>query len=205
MVSEKIVNIKSTGDKLTLKDDHIELIFPEGFIECSSISFRYSATTQDFFGPCSFPKDVRLVSAILSLHPEKNIQFLKPITISMPHFIHVENEDECKNLAYFKACLDDYKIVDGEKVINFKKVENMNVTYDCKQRQATLHATHCCFYCIAEYNITRNDTNRASFCIAYAEEKLGESIYFHYCVLYLLPSCMKVSECNVYVSVSTPN
>lgn len=174
-----------------MEGDKIEVEFPEGFMEEPDISFEYHATTQEFFGPCSFPEDVRPVSAILSLHPERDIQFLKPIKITMPHFIETTTEDDCKRLVYFKALMDNYELVDGQRVLKFEEVQDMEVTYNCKQRFATLHARHCCYYCVGEY--MRDDTNKALFCIVYAQEKLGQSTVFHFCLLYLLPTCMKVS------------
>lgn len=197
--------IPRSGGSLILNEDDVSVDFPEGFIEKPSLSFEYNVTSGESFGPCSFPRGVRPVSAFLSLHPKEDITFTKPMKITMPHFIHLEDAEDCSKLMYYKARVTDYKIVNGHKTLQFSKVSpkekvslftQIQNTDDCDQRRipfATLHTSHCCHYCICE--CTRADTDQAMFYLVQAKQKnLSEENDFaiHYCLPYFLKSCLRV-------------
>ncbi len=201
-------SISNSGDRLVLSQDDVTVVFPEGFIEEPSLNFMYGVQTHEFFGPCQFPPGVRPVSAILSLHPEENVKFLKPIEISMPHFINLETEEDCKRLTCFKACLNDYKIVKGKKLLDFKpmspEIETTLFTYLQKTHGskkvlknrlqfARIYVDHCCCYCVGEY--LAEDTNKAMFCLVQAQEishTEPRKYTLHYCLPYCLKTCTRV-------------
>lgn len=190
--------IHSNGDTLQLNDDDITVHFPEGFIMPSSIPFTYRVIPHELFGQESFPQGARPVSAILLLHPCENVQFLKPIEVTMPHFIDLETEDDCKRLTFFKACVDNFEIVNSQKV-KFEEVSDDMIvslfTSHCskKVQYAKLYATHCCYICVGE--VTREDTNKARFCLTQAQRTVSSDsreLSLHFCIHYSLPTCLKV-------------
>ncbi len=179
------------------------MVFQDGFIKQSSISFDYTVTLPELFSSAhSFPDRVRPVSAILSLNPQDcgGVEFLKHIEITMPHFVDLENEDDCKRLAFFKAVP---KIVDGQEFLEFKDVSqdeifslftnhHPNDETQSRMQYATLRTYHCCYFCVGEFS--PENTNKARFCITRVRRKSSdsESFLYHHCIHYNLPTCIKV-------------
>ena len=165
--------------------------------------FDYDVMVPELFGPECFPEGVRPVSAILELHPHDNIELKKPIKITMPHFADIENEEDCKSLAIFKACSNNYEVVDGRKIWKFKKT-NINflpvhyasvTTAERRVQSITFDLKHCCYICLTR-KIEREDIKFKNefFCITRAQKWNSDNreFSFHYCLRYPLPTCKEV-------------
>lgn len=201
--SSNTTTIYSDGGTINLSEDDITIVFPDGFISQPSVTFRHYVIPHEFISPHSFPQGFRPISAILLLEPREQIQFLKPIEITMPHFVDLETEDDCKRIAFFKACTDDYEIINGQTIVKFKEVSNdMAVSLfttrfmdsdniERRIQYATLYAGCCCYICSVE-NMTSEDTNKAKFCLTQAVSRFSNEVTLHYIIHYDLTTCLKV-------------
>ncbi len=187
------ITIKSAGGILELCDDDIKIVFPKGFISQQSITFNYRVLNHELFGSHSFPSNIRPVSIMLALDPQERVQFLKPIEITIPHYIGLENEDDCASLKFLTASSD---IHTGQQKLDFKEVsEDMRFSLFTSRKKiqyATLYAHHCCHFCVGV--IFREDTNKALFCLTQATSKdfTNGSFEVDLCIHYNLRTCMKV-------------
>lgn len=189
------VTVPASGGTIKFKDDDITVLFPTGFIAQPSLTFECSVTTHE--NPHTFPRGVRAVSAVLSLNPQREEKFLKPIEITMPHFIDLETEEDCKKLMLFVAG-------PSKEGLTFEPVPQGGVIslstsrpYEHRTQYATFSIEHCCHFCVGEY--FKEDTDKAGFVLARAESKLkianhSRELFLHHCFCYNLPTCIKVHK-----------
>ena len=193
------VSIPASGGTLKLKEDGVSVVFPAGFIAQPSLSFQCYVKTHE--NPHTFPAGVRPVSAVLALHPESDVTFLKPVEVTMPHFIDLEDEDDCKRLKVFVAGPN----IPGEEGLHFKAMSQDAVSlftsgsYKHRKQYATFSIKHCCHFCVGEF-YTKKDTDKALLVLTRAQkaENYSRKLFLHHCFHYDLPTCSKV--CNVVSS-----
>ncbi|CAI8001530.1 hypothetical protein GBAR_LOCUS3210 [Geodia barretti] len=80
------------------KSNNLRLDIPRGAIpagENFTIDFGVA-----LFGPFQFPEGLRPVSPVfwICVRDQRNFQFSKPVTVSIPHFLNLENHDEIQSL-----------------------------------------------------------------------------------------------------------
>ena len=192
------VTIPANGGILKWKEDDVSVVFPAGFIAQPSLTFQYCVKTHE--NPHTFPPGVRPVSAVLALHPESDVNFLKPVEVTMPHFIDLEDEDDCKRLKVFVAG----PIKPGEEGLNFKAMSqdaaislltSRPYNYKHMKQYAKFSIEHCCNFCVGEY--FKEDTDKALIVLARAQSKLkvedhSRELFLHHCFHYNLPTLSKV-------------
>ena len=187
--------IPASGGILKLKEDDVSVVFPAGFIAQSSLSFQCYVKTHE--NPHTFPPGVRPVSAVLALHPESDVVFLKPVEVTIPHFIDLEDGDDCKRLKIFKAGPNK----PGEEGLHFKAMSQDAISlftsrpYKHRKQYATFSIEHCCNFCVGEY--FKEDTDKALIVLARAQSKLkvdghSRELFLHHCFHYNLPTLSKV-------------
>jgi hypothetical protein len=206
----KHVSIPDTGGTLRLKEDGITIVFPTGFIAQPSLTFECSVSSH--VTSSNFPPDIRPVSAVLSLGPRNFCdQFLKPIEITMPHFIDLDIEENCQGLRVFVAGSDDCN-----EGLEFKELSegasiSLSTSWPYKHRThyVTFSTDHCCFFCIGRY--FKKDTDEASLVLTKAESTLttnavnqSRELFLHLCFHYNLPTCIEVSNGNQMHAPPTP-
>jgi hypothetical protein len=151
-IPPKHVLIPATGGTLRLKEDGLTIVFPTGFIAQPSLTFECSVSSH--MTSSNFPPGIRPVSAVLSLGPRNFCdQFLKPIEITMPHFIDLDIEENCQGLRVFVAGSDDCN-----EGLEFKELSegasiSLSTSWPYKHRThyVTFSTDHCCFFCIGKY------------------------------------------------------
>ncbi len=184
----------------------ISVDFPEGFIDEEKIAFRYAVTAGVNFGLFKLPINSRLISAILSLHPEKDVTFKKPISITMPHNLYSET-DLIKGIKFCKAKVDDFRTVNGQKALVFSEVSAEEIVTqfsrptkiedygEVKESCATLGTPHTCHYCLSDYLCKQKVTDDSQlFLIQFKPTNLGKSREFciDYVVVEFLRPCLQV-------------
>ena len=159
------------------------------------------------------------MSTIISLCPEPaDTEFLKPIEVTLPHFIVCETPEDCEKLSFYKAEHDNFKVENGAKIYLFEKVTNGNIAYfsqycensrSTKQKipqgAATLYTTNCCDLCIAK-EYTEEQTSKALLSLSQIVPRqpgLGEEYEIIYCLSYFLKTCIKVThkENNIIICI----
>ena len=205
MVRTGELPVDSKGLTYNSPTDGFSITIPEGAVD-SSVSLKYGVAPYGPFGPYEFEDGVQPVSAILSLCPTPaDTEFLKPIQVTLTHFLSCDTSEDCDKIAFYKARHDDFSVEDGERVYQFKKVTDGKMVpfsyyvsdhmTKAKQGAVTLYTDHCCHYCISEH-VSEDKTSKAKFCIYQAIPKRhdqSEGFNIEYCVLYSLPTCKKVS------------
>lgn len=180
-------------------DDGYAILFPPGAIpEGKTVTYKHGVVPDGPFGPFKFPKDVRPVSAIISLHPTTNQPLLKPIDISIPHVMRCE---AWGGLAVLKAdCHSDKE--NGRMIYKFREVANVDLalgTYhgDTNYRDGIPYAKfstrHLCYWCIGTHE--KEYTDRANFTLFEVKPKVvdqAEDLLIHFCLTYCLSTCHKV-------------
>ena len=93
------------------------------------------------FGPFCFPKGLRPVSPVLHIHcTEKKLNHMKPVKITIPHFLNIDDEEDVKHLGltFLKA--------DHNSQYNFKPAKG---ECDFQNLHRTIQTTHLCSFFIA--------------------------------------------------------
>ena len=169
------------------------------------VPLHYGVAPDSPYGPYEFKDGAQPVSTIISLCPEPaDTVFLKPIEVTLPHFIACKTPEDCKKLFFYKAKHDNFRVEGGAKVYRFEKVTDGAVAHfsqyykDRKlkvlQGAATLYTTHCCDLCIAK-DYSEDDTSVALLSFRQIAPKypdLSQEYKVYYCLLYLLRTCVQV-------------
>ena len=185
--------------------DDITVEFPEGFVSVPSMGFYWNMYSPEQVLPLSFPQGIRPVSAILALHPEEDdIEFIKPIKITMPHCVFMKSAESCRYLAFSKA---SRKRSGGNrqngKKLKFDKVSESATLFmkytkgeensKLVQPFASFCTQHCCYICMTKDS--KENTDDTFFYLTQAIPKnRGESSYFsiHYVFSYCITGCFTV-------------
>ena len=151
----------SEGRKFTDEVNDFSLEIPEGAIpEGERLTIDVGVA---LFGPFQFPEGLRTVSPVfwVCVRDNPNFQFSKPVTVTIPHFLHLENDGDIQSLglAFLKAHhnknndgLHELQPTDGE------------IEFEPSQKFGVLKTTHFCSLCIACRD--RPDVlTKTSFCI----------------------------------------
>lgn len=211
-VREGEMTVDSKGKQYVSPDDGYIISVPSGAIaEGKTVTFTYGVAPDGPFGPFEFPDGVRPVSAILSLHQTTEEQLLKPIEISLPHFIQYETKEDEKRLVVYKAdCRGVIK--NGKKVYSFKQVTNVKLSLgtfrgDPNYPQGIPYAKcsidHFCYLCFGKYS--KDDTDRAMFSLFDIKPKTidpVENLVICFCLTYFLPTCHKVLSSLCYYTLA---
>ena len=178
------IKCDSTGYTYTNTKHDITVCIPLGSLpEGTVISMKIGV---NLYGAFRFPEDVRPISPILWLCADQNINFLKPLEVTLPHFLHCTNDEQCKSLHFLKA---SHEIIFGHFQFKFvdRAIFKPHISY------GTLYTTHCCYLCIAS-NLTEENTPKTKFALITAflhTKQRSWRVYF--CVTYLLHTCMQVT------------
>ena len=169
------------------------------------VHLHYGVAPDSPYGPYEFEDKVQPVSPIISLCPEPlDTVFLKPIEVTLPHFIACETKEDCEKLFFYKAQHNNFQVKNGAKIYHFEKITDcivapfsqyyeISTEYKVPQGAATLYITHCCDLCIAQYVSTKK-TSKANFSLSQIVPKnLSQEYKVYYCLSYFLETCITVS------------
>ena len=182
----------SKGRKFTDDVNDFSLEIPEGAIpEGERLTIDVGVA---LFGPFQFPEGLRPVSPVfwVCVYDNPNFQFSKPVTITIPHFLDLENDEDIQSLglAFLKANhnknsdgLYELQPTDGE--MDFKSVN----------AHAILKTTHFCYDCIAAKDIP-TILKKSWFCITAVlpeySASVGGMVYAYFFITFLnLKTCLK--------------
>ena len=188
------VMFDSYGGRFCSLVDDFSLVVPEGAIQEGICSIEHGVIPH---GPCSsfeFPDGWSSVSPIVWFCSPPGVEFSRPLSVTLPHYLRIESEEEGPTLAFLKASHDDYTInKNNEKVFHFRPVEERTTTSP-HSRYGTIDTTHFCYYCLAAH-YRRADTSEARFCLVTAKPVFAESRHWRvfFCLTYFLNTCLQVN------------
>ena len=116
------------------------------------------------FGPFQFPTGLRPVSPVLWVHRErKDIQLSKPVTLTIPHFLGLANDEDIESLGLTFLKSDNKKNAKGQYELH--PINDESIEFKPKRGFGALKTTHfSCFVCIASKD-NATCLRKARFCI----------------------------------------
>ena len=182
----------SEGRKFTDDVNDFSLEIPEGAIpEGERLTIDVGVA---LFGPFQFPEGLRPVSPVfwVCVRDNPNFQFSKPVTVTIPHFLDLENDEDVKSLGltFFKANHNKnsdrlHELQPTDEEMDFKSVK----------AHAILKTTHFCYLCIAAKNVPEI-LKKSWFCITAVlpeySASVGGRVNAYFFVTFLnLKTCLK--------------
>ena len=123
----------------------------------------YISADVTLFGPYKFPKGFRPVSPVFwfCVGNEENFQFSKPVSISIPHFLDINNDDDILSLGLTFLKADHKKNSEGQ--YEFQPADGQ-MDIRAFKRYGILRSTDFCLLCIGSEN-ELEALNLTQFCI----------------------------------------
>ena len=187
----KELKFDCNGGNFHSPEDGYSLTVPKGAIpeKLGLISMQCGVIPYGPFGPFKYPDGVKPVSPIVWFCMTSSVKFQKSVEITIPHCYDCISEEDSQNLAFFKA---NHNSSDrSPTMFHFKEVEGTS-SFPPNTSHGTLQSRHLCFYCIGtKYERV---TNKAKFCLIAAKPvRFQNTSRIHFCLTYLLETCVKVS------------
>ena len=204
----EVLEFDSSGKEYKSSHHGITITIPKGAIPQRETVHMEVAVA--LFGPFQFSDGRRPISPILWLCPQEDIIFQKPITIVLPHVLtDVCNKDvDSYGIQFAKADHQDYQATStGRNEYIFKPYEaEVVLQANDGKHCAMLKADHCCFWCLE----MKKENKVAPEVARQMAKKMGYFIHcvecllspyhcispprdvIHFCVSFMLPTCMKV-------------
>ena len=181
----------NTGVKYFDKSNDFHLDIPEGAIpEGESITIDIGVA---LYGPFQYPEGLRPVSPVfwLCVRDKKLSQFLKPVTVTIPHFLHLENGNDIESLEL--SFLKGDHVMNSQQMYQFQKLEgSVNMLFKPLKKYGVLQTTHFCYLCISS-KISLKLIRKAMFCVYAAIPRVmspREPAYVYFFVTFLLSTCL---------------
>ena len=114
--------ITSSGISIDrLEDMGISMLVPEGSI--SSIDEHIDLHIQPCFsGPFQLPPEYEPASPAYLIHPSRKTNFLKDVTVRIQHYVQLETEQDCEDMAFFSASYKPEYTEEKKPVYIFNKI-----------------------------------------------------------------------------------
>ena len=184
---------KCTHDGITYRDEHNDLgleIPPGAIPEGISITIDIGVA---LYGPFQYPEGLRPISPVfwICVRNQNFFQFLKPVKVTIPHFLNLENNDDIDSLSL--AFLKGNHEMNTEKMYQFKQVER-DMLIEPLKKYGVLQVTHFCSLCISS-KFTKELIHKTLFCISAltpATITVTDSAYFF--ITFLLKTCLHAVE-----------
>ena len=194
-LSSTLSDCTSEGRKFTDEANDFSLEIPEGAIAEGE---RHTVDVGvGLFGPFQFPEGLRPVSPVFwaCVRDQKNFQFSKHVTVTIPHFLNLENDDDIQSLGLTFLKADHNK--NSEGLYQFNPTDG-EMDFQTFKPHGILRTMHFCSFCITTRDIPKT-LEKASFCITAILPQLsipvGKSSNFYFFITFMnLNTCLKKVE-----------
>jgi len=148
---------------------------------------------QALHGPFQYPEGLRPVSPVFWIcvrNKAHSMHFLKPLSITLQHCLHVDSEEEIESLGLTFLKGDHEMSLEGK--YQFHIAEGRS-TFKANNDRGTLQTDHFCYKCIA-CKISDSALQRAKFCLygtvprTFVYDKLMYIVFF---ATFLLETCLE--------------
>ena len=186
----ELIEVDSNGLEYTIQDHDITVRFPTGAIAVAEREKLQFGIGVAMYGPFKFVDNMRPISPILWLCPldENVIKLNKPFQVILPHFL---SGDKVQNHGVEFAKANHRDCADGCYTFDTlcDCAEPIFATASSKS-YGILEVDHCCFYCL-QANISPEITKDAEYTLVRLESVERQEV--HFCAIYQLNTCYKVS------------
>ena len=192
----KELKFDCNGGKFHSPEDGYSLTVPKGAIseKLGLVLIQCGVIPYGPFGPFKYPDGIKPVSPIVWFCSTSSVKFQKPVEITIPHCLDCDSEEDSQSLAFFKA---NHNVSDSSPTIFYFKEAEGTSSFPQNTSHGTLHSMHLCFYCIGSKD--KGITNKAKFCLITAQPvSFQKRSRIHFCLTYLLETCVKVSIPSKY-------
>ena len=135
--------------------------------------------------PCTYPEDIKQISPVFMLHPNKKVDLKKPIEITIPHFLHgsVGSDSIEGHIGVLKA---------SEKNSKTGSQYKFNKQSDCKvhlgvnkegEGFATFKVQHFCLFQLYSDTTVKEIAMKAAYCLCRLEPRAERYPRVYYYVL----------------------
>ena len=179
----------SKGVKYFDETNDFGLEIPEGAIpEGDSITIDVGVA---LYGPFQYPEGLRPVSLVfwVCVRDQKLPQFLKPVKVTIPHFLNLESSEDIESLGL--TFLKGDHEMNLQQMHQFEPAEGKK-SFKCRRIHGVLETTHFCYLCISG-KISHELIWKAMFCIYAAIPPLmppKEPSYINVFLTFLLSTCI---------------
>lgn len=145
------------------------------------------------YGPFQYPKGLRSVSPVfwMCVRNQNFFQFLKPVKVTIPHFLKLENTDDIESLSL--TFLKGDHEMNTEKMYQFKQVES-DALIEPLKKYGVLQVTHFCSLCIS-CKYTKELIHKALFCIsALTPTAITATGCAYFFITFVLETCLRAVE-----------
>ena len=147
------------------------------------------------FGPYQFPEGLRPISPVfwVCVKEQNNFQFSKPVTVTIPHCLDLDNYDNVQSLGI--TFLKAGHIPNTEKMYEFQCT---NSGKDLSKTHGYFTTSHFCSLCMAANDIPQT-RSKTPFCLTVAIPKftipVGKSVYAYFFITFMrLETCLRAVD-----------
>ena len=176
------------GVKYYDEANDFSLEIPEGAIpEGETVTIDIGVA---LYGPFQYPEGLRPVSPVfwLCVRDKKFFHFLRPVTVTIPHFLDLENHNDIESLGL--TFLKGDHEMNSQQMYQFQQAEG-NVLFEPLKKHGVLQTTHFCYLCISS-KISLKMIRKAMFCVYAAIPRAmspREPAYVYFFITFLLSTC----------------
>ena len=137
------------------------LEIPEGAIpEGESITIDIGVA---LYGPFQYPEGLIPVSPVfwLCVRDKKHFRFLKPVTVTIPHFLNLKNHNDIESLGL--TFLKGDHEMNVQQMYDFRQAEG-DIVIQPLQKYGALQTLHFCSLCLSSRNVLRS-LEKAFYCM----------------------------------------
>ena len=186
-----ILRVTNKGIRFEDTFNDFILDIPDGAIPEEEVTLTlYMGVT--LFGPYQFPEGLRPISPVfwVCVKEQNNFQFSKPVTVTIPHCLDLDNYDNIQSLGL--TFLKAGHIMNTEKMYEFQCT---NSGKDLSKTHGIFTTSHFCSLCMAANDIPQI-RNGTSFCLTVAIPKftipVGKSVYAYFFITFMrLKTCLE--------------
>lgn len=195
----------SGGEYLSTTHD-FKIVIPKGAIKKrTTVEVQVGVTMH---GPFQFPPNRRAVSQIIWLGVWPEVKLKKPIEVTLPHFIDLSHTDlekdkSHKKIVFLKASEKTNQVTSRARFsttrYSFKEATESAELFAAHDGYCTILTKQLSFFCIAT-SVDQESKLPALYCLLPVIPKpiQHHTWKIHYCVTYLLKSCIQVCFRFVY-------
>lgn len=171
------------------KTSDVYIKIPKGAIP-KDVSITIDIATT-LYGPYSYPDGLRPVSPVLWIcaRGQEHFEFLKPVEISLPHYLRLSSEAELVSLG-LTVLKSGHEV--NESYMHGFYCTTTGLTIDHERTShCKFNVTHFCYMCLAA-NDSRECMSKARYCCTQVESLDKKCVYFY--ISYFLTMCIDAIE-----------